>query len=870
MIPRDTGYGLMSTTAPGRFHGVSLQTERPLTPLNPLVQQSTIDNYREVLDRLGGPSPPVNNNPSSELTHILLPKDVNYYYLATDKVNGKVQSVFQAERQAIENIIDEYLKEIVNIFELKKAEIFAVLKKNEVDFDDFYKKFRNQVQNFLDVSMNKLDRSMMMEKDLQQSISEKSMGDLDPLEDQLKKINIDRMKVEARQRAIDEIYQDYKRSTINEHKRVIESMIVEGSPNEPDRQRTSVNKGILAQSLDGVIASLRREMGFVKFVSEPVRPSSKMDQLRQSGTLRVTSPMLVDKLNPLRTPMTNGDTSASKIGGLSKFGPMPSLGLGSRPSSCEPFKGSIVPISALNLEQNRATSRPPSELQSINEERSPFGLGSTLSGSSGPAFIDPRIPKPMNGAAKPKDPKDYINIYNTAKALPRDQPLPNSDQKDLKNNMVYQPSKIASPPSILPSSIDTRLRNLNIRPTSGNTQRFNALMPGRVRQDIEPIRLINPPLISDSRTHLMSKTNNLPVKFNTKLLMNDHNSRINCFELDTTNFLLILGTVDEKLIISDVDMKSLALINSREVDVSFRSYGSASKNGGGPEPAKSSLGSDPNLPSGVITIVQQKPGIVLVSSNSTTNSNVCLVDAVKGTVLTQYKAFHNIIRLLSIIDHDHFLAIVEEDKIQLYRFDSPNPKRIFRIPTSRIVDVCVTSSLSILTGSDKGEIRIIKYKDSTQNPADPNILAIEGLMSINQPIKALDTFHNNKKLLLVYAQSGELDQVHILNFVEKRALMVIDHPKPLRELFGYAMLTLHRAQQGQAYLLAFGDNQVKHWDIDKKDGSKLLESVKEESFHMKVQPFGRVKPVKMIGLNSQGQIVAMGLCTTGIMSFTLV
>lgn len=806
------------------------QTDRPQTPMS-LIQQSTPDQYKKSLaDNLAGflttNDAQKNTNPISS---DLLPKDVNYYYIESDKITMRVEAVFKNEKDEIDAMLDDYLKQILALFESKKSELFSVLDNDQKNFLHFYHRFRQTVQQFLDNSVAKLDRSMRADEAYQQSLLDEHTS---PLQRHIMKLDMESRMSEGRLKVIKEIQDDYEKSSINEVKKVIEQMYVDAPGDGGERRRTSVNRRALSQNLDAFVLSLSKELKAVRYTEvDPPRPSSKIEIphfIQNPGPQRIMSPALWEKLNPDKTQLINNVNEPSKRLNLPTFGNFSAMRPGNRPQSCEPLGSSIM---NLNLEKQLAQEREKKVtwgLPTITEEKKSDNMKSSLglnSGNSQTNSTDMSLIKQSNINISinnvPVNPGSYINIYNAQ----------NNTQKE--HTSVYTQMGIRAlqkPAAPFDGVSDVKA----FRPLSGNFRPLNNFQNQRQTKELETTPIVAPALLSVFKTNILFKAPAMAKRFKSTLLYNDYNSKINCFDTDPKSNLITLGSSDGQLLIRKLDTKGMTLADEKSVQL------------GAP----------------VTIVAQLKPGLVLAVTDSN-NQNLFTVDTQTATIVTTFKTYKERMKLVVYFDSSNFLTVTMDDKLLLYSTDKPVPKKSFKIPTPKLVDICMPTSKMIITGSEFGDIRIIKFLAQTET------LQIEGSMKVENKIISLEVVYNNDKMLFVTSQNGGQDIVYIISTEQKKVLRVIQNKTSPGECISYVTVTLYR-KVADAYLLAIGENQIKFWDIDDKAQSHDLESEKGESFHLKSELPVKNKLVRFYGNNEQNQIVAVGLCTMGLMSFTLV
>lgn len=842
MNPRPYGFDGSNNSLPSRFNSSFTQNDRPTTPMS-LIQQSSQEQYKKSLtESLSGfVAASESTQLPSQLSSDLLPKDANFYFVEREKIALKVQDVFAKEKEAISVLFDQYLRQIVGLFEAKREELNVVLDSDQNNFHQFYQKYLQSVTGFLEESMAKLQHSLRADEAFQTAVPEEHLS---PLQRNINKLEKEKRISEGRVRAMQEIFNDYNKTNIDASKKVIEHMVVDapanGTLSGSERTRTSVNKRVLASSLDGVIAMIAQELKTLRHSEEVPRPTAKIEIphfIPQPGPPRMMSPALWEKLNPDKSQLMNAEAGPGKKLGLPHFSNFSGNKFLNRPSSCEPMGSSIMNLN-LESQMKQQERKVHWQLPTIAEEKKSDQLKTSLGlggGHLGPALGDAGHLKQssanMGGSNGPVNPNSYINIYNAQ----------NASQKE--TNSVYQRLGVGQGPKAQ-SSMDALAQKRTFRPLSGNLKPLNNFYLNRQTKELDLTTPITPATMSILKTNILSKSSNMPRKFRTNLLLNDYSSKINCFEIDPKNSLLILGTSSGTLLINKVDLRTMTLLDEKVVQLSY------------------TPSSDPKRPSGVIMLGQSKPGVVLAVTSGM-DEVLYAVDVLTGTIVTRFKTFRESIKLLAYYDSSGFIMIAVSEKILLYSYDQPTPKRSFKIPITDLVDICMSSPRTAFIISASGELRIVKLGANVDSPI------IEGHMKVEGKVVSLDVFYNNEKMLLVHSQTKEDDLIFILNTASKKIMKTIQHPRQFSDVYAYSMITLCRTG-GDVFLAGVGENEMKYWEIDGKATSHEIESESGESFHLKSDNAYNGKLVKMMGYNAAGQIVAVGLCTQGVMSFTLI
>ena len=213
--------------------------------------------------------------------------------------------------------------------------------------------------------------------------------------------------------------------------------------------------------------------------------------------------------------------------------------------------------------------------------------------------------------------------------------------------------------------------------------------PSSSINDFDQARSLQP-VLSVSKTNLLSKSTTMTRNYHTGLLLNDYNSKINCFEVDSKRNMVFYGTSDGEIHAARVSFNATALEDDRSL-----AFGAP-----------------------VVFIHQIKPSLLLVATDAV-GQNLFTVDIDSFKVLTSFKTYKEKMKLAAFFDSNSFIIVTGDDKLLMYDADKPLPKKSFKIPTARLVDVCMPSAKLLFTGAENGDIRIIKI-----NPENDS-LAIE-------------------------------------------------------------------------------------------------------------------------------------------------
>jgi len=821
------------------FDSMSSQTDRPTTPLY-LMQQSNEEQYQRSLtqnitDYFSSPQ----SHSENELTSFLLPKDVNYYFTENTKVMTRVEAVFEREKQSIESQFDDFLKQILLICEEKKNEIFETLANDHRNFAAFYDRFKQDVRNFLQDAQTKLDKNMSSFNSMINNVRDDYMN---PLEFHIHKLKLQRKQMDHVEATIQEIHVNYNHSSIPDQKKTIEKLIIDPKEEEASNmRRTSVDQKVLAKNLKSIVEALTAKMKNITAPEVEQKPRFDPVQLAHMQP-RIMSPQVFDRshFNQLSRDLEQRKSSVP----VGTIGSSPMInsqtGLSNspiqRPSSHEGSKAFLN----LNLETSQIKKEKKNvqfKLPTIEEEAkntenngkaNPVGFGTMESNQMKTSNIS------ININNRPYNHNNYINIYN-AQQHQAQQNLLNARLDQNRGLMMAREKSFD--PNPISSNSQTSFRPSSVNLKSSSLYGLGQPLVPRPNSSINDLdqKTQQQPVLSVSKTNLLSKANSMSKRYSTHLLLNDYNSKIHCFEIDPKRNMVFYGTSDGEIYSSKITFNG----------------------------TKNSLEDDKSLAFGApITFMHQiRPNLLLVATD-TIGQNLFTVDIDSFKIQTQFKTYKEKMKLVAYFDSLTFIIVTGDDKLLMYDADNPTPKKSFKIPTAKLVDVCMPSSKLLFTGAENGDIRIIKINQES------GALAIEGSMKVENPIISLEVFYNNEKLLLVNSQAASESLVYIINTQTKKVMNIIKQRADLTGALSYVTITLLK-KPPEIYLVGFGDDQISFCDIDDKQLNKFIEFQGEESFHLKKDLPVKNKLVKLLGYNLQNNILAVGLCTSGLMLFTL-
>jgi hypothetical protein len=659
----------------GGFDHTLSQTDRPTTPVY-LLQQSNEEQYQKALaENLTGYFVSPHQQGENELTSSLLPKDVNYYYIESAKVMTKVDTVFDRERQGIESHFDEFLKQIVLICEEKKNEMFDILANDQSNFGNFYERFKNEVRNFLQDSQSKLDKNMGSFNSMVNNVRDDYMN---PLEFHIHKLKLQRRQMDHVEASIQEIHANYNRSPIPEQKKIIERLVIDQKDevsNVPAARRTPIDQDILGKNLKGLVDLLAMKMKTIYNV-EPEQ-KSRYEPLPPQ---RMMSPKVWDKghfsqlgrdLEQRKQSAPYGSINSSPVinVGMQGVGNSPN----SRPSSHEQKPKNFLNLNLESSQIKKEKKFVQFDLPTIDEEGKAPEINPMKSSNIN-----------INIHNRPYNHNNYINIYQNQQNQMQ-QNLINS-RNEASSKLLMQREK-SYDPSPIQSASNTQT---SFRPSSVTLKSsgfYGMSQPALPRPNSSINDLDNKsqqPVLSVSKTNLLSKDNEMSRRYRTNLLVNDHGSKINCFEIEPRKNLIFYGTNDGNLNCCRISFDNMGLGESKTMSVE----------------------------GSILFIHQIRSNLILVATDAV-GQNLFTVDIDTFKLQTQFKTYKEKIKLVAYFDSMTFIIVTSDDKLLMYESDTPTPKKSFKIPTARLVDVCMPSSKLLFTGAENGDIRIIKINQES-------------------------------------------------------------------------------------------------------------------------------------------------------------
>lgn len=370
MAKRPLG-GLMQSNYPA-MDAYSAE-DRPATPLN-LIPQSSDDIFtNNLFEHLKGFFSSHDSASMRDLNNSLLPKDVNYYFTDSQKVLKATERVFAREKADIEKTVDDWLKQILVIFENFKAELFRVLDDERAEFLSFYEGFRGKIDRFLDESRGKLNVSMNQFDSFVRNVR---ADPNDPLDQHRLHLKVRRQQIDTIEEVFADIKKSYNTSDIPNEKKTIERIFIEN-----EKRRSKVDLQAISRNVRGVIDLITTRLKDVNLDDAMRRPMSPIQSIAQ-GLNRPVSPGSWDR--------GNGEKFARPADkGFADLGAKLGLGSLARP------KMDVKPAAR---EEKKVTFETPETQDRLNSD-----------GKTRPKFAATNGGLPGALAVPPKD--AMINIY---------------------------------------------------------------------------------------------------------------------------------------------------------------------------------------------------------------------------------------------------------------------------------------------------------------------------------------------------------------------------------------------------------------------------------------------------------------------------
>lgn len=644
-----------SKFTPDIFSTPTRERQRPTTPIY-LLQQSNEEQYvKNLMTNLS--SYLTTKEPNYDnLGNLLLPKDVNYYYTERTKVLEMIDRCYSRQKQTIEELMDEFLKQLIVLAETAKSEIFEVIENEKKAHNDFYEKFSAKVEGFLEQSGYKINNSMQTYKNYVNNMGREFA---DPLEFELSRIKLEKRRFEEIEAIFNIVRKDYGYSSIPEQKKVLEMFFSESRlPNSKvDAELIKANLKALIDSVSSKVKELHRDENSLKARVGNIRPvSNSLNNNLQSSMLQRLNNYTKDRQTRVSelTPIRNLDISKS-----------PRQPTHTKESETEHRPSSVLNINLLNSDSKMNKDVMFKMPEPEKEHDKVSSLADKLKSNNINININ-NIPYNNN---------HFINVYNQQNQLRQGaKPGPardyyNTNKIDLNTNLAELRAK--RPAS---SIVGSQPNQLN---TSQNGNSSFSRNNGRSLATV----------ISMMHTNLFTKFSVPCSKYKSDIIINDYLSNITCFEVSTEGCDLFYGTKNGDIIACKVNTELAQTVDVRKTRFSHP-----------------------------VLFIAEVNNHLLVSLDAK-NQNLMLLDSKSLSVVVDYKTCNEKIKLVAYHTAEKFFAINCENRLFLYEVNKSSPVKSFRVTDLNIVDAVMASNNLLYTATENGEIKSFKVSFETNSMA---------------------------------------------------------------------------------------------------------------------------------------------------------
>lgn len=624
---------------------------RPTTPIY-LLQQNNEEQYvKNLMTNLS--SYLTTKEPNYDnLNNLLLPKDVNYYFTEKTKVIEMVDRCYSKQKQVVEELIDDFLKQIILSAEAAKGEIYDILENEKKAYYDFYDKFSRKIEGFLEQAGHKINTSMQNYKSYVNNIGREFS---DPLEFELSRIKLEKRRFEEIETIFNVIRKDYTMSSIPEEKKVLEAFFSESKlpDSKVDADVITLNLKSLTAHITGRVKEIHKEETSPKVTIKNLRPpSNSLNNNLQSS--------MIQRLNNFNNEK-HARTGLTPVKNLTNI-------------------ISHIPVDSLKHHTN--DDRPDS-ITNLNL----VGSGTKVNKD-----ITFKLPEPEKEMDKlnmmtdklkhnninininniPYNNTPFINVYNQQNQLR--QAMKTGTTRDYYNtNKVDINANLAELRAKRPQSsiVTTQLNPINTSVNNAN----NSFSKNNGRS-------MNP-VVSLTHTNLFTRFSVPCNKYTSDTLINDNLSSITCFEVSTEGSELYYGTKNGDVIAYKVNTDIVQVTDVRKARFSAS-----------------------------VLFISEIQNHIVVSLNST-SGNLMLLDGSSLNVLVEYKTCNEKIKAIAFHTADKFIAVNSDNRLFLYEMKKNSPIKSFRVTEQNIIDAVMASNNLLFTASDKGEIKSFKVSFET-------------------------------------------------------------------------------------------------------------------------------------------------------------
>lgn len=358
------------------------------------------------------------------------------------------------------------------------------------------------------------------------------------------------------------------------------------------------------------------------------------------------------------------------------------------------------------------------------------------------------------------------------------------------------------------------------------------------------------PVITLSKTFLLTKFNFNRKTFDSKLIYSDYTKKIKNFEVITDLNLLMLITNQDDL----VRFKILE-VNGKLYDEKSCSFAGSLQD-----------------------IYQIAPRKVVVPVFKNSYSQLKILDPDTLSVYLTLKLNESVpLNRIAYFD-DSFLFTfvpclskkkVPSEKVYLFDTTISSPRRCFMLSGSQIVDCCMPTSRNLFVGCEPNELKFFKIGFGSEKP-----FLFDFAMKLKARVHSLEIFHKNDNILLANCHESQRgiqkSVIYIVNTLTKETINTIrpdSHTLTSFQIKALATITI-LSKKPEIYLLGFGNNEIRMCDID---SGVLGETLQREagqgwSFRKGIKD---KKLVKILSQKKNGNIKFLAITETGIIMINL-
>lgn len=156
-IPVMTGLGGTTSTSTRLISG-PVQSNRVISGGNlgsSDLQEVVFNTIEEYLDNRNQLSLEANRQ---RIAKLLLPPDVNLLYTEQLEINKDFQQSLEKEKKLIEQDIDGFLRSVIDLMDKVRDVLFQKIDNYGIGFDGYYKNFVSRVNEFLNQSIQQIQK----------------------------------------------------------------------------------------------------------------------------------------------------------------------------------------------------------------------------------------------------------------------------------------------------------------------------------------------------------------------------------------------------------------------------------------------------------------------------------------------------------------------------------------------------------------------------------------------------------------------------------------------------------------------------------------------------------------------------------------